>query len=247
MDKVDSIKEILEKLEKGIITASDAYDVIKFLPFKDIGNSKLDFHRKLRTGIEEIIYGKEKTIEDLKAIIGEFLENNRDVMVTKLSSEKAKELLLLFKDAEYFEKGNVLIIENKKKELYGNVLVVTAGTSDLPVAEEAYLTAKFLGSKVELISDIGIAGIHRILKYKDKLSSAKVIIAVAGMDGALPAVLAGMFGKPVIGVPTSVGYGASFNGIAPMLTMLNSCAPGVTVVNIDNGFGAAVFAHMVTY
>ena len=240
----EAIKLLLENVVKGKITVNDAMEELKFLPFKDIFHTKLDTHRQLRTGIEEVVFGAGKDIEDILEIVSSYLEEKKQVLITRLTDEKAQILLQNFPFGKYMPKSKIFTIK-ENKELTGKIAILSAGTSDIPVAEEASVTAEFFGSKTTAIYDVGIAGIHRLVEFKHIISEANIIVAVAGMDGALPAVVAGMFGKPVVAVPTSVGYGASFNGIAPLLTMLNSCAPGVVTVNIDNGFGAGVFAHMI--
>jgi NCAIR mutase (PurE)-related protein len=240
----EELEILLKKLALGEVAVEEALNELKFLPFKDIFHTKFDTHRELRTGIEEVIFGAGKTFEEIRDISEMLIKNGKQVLITKLQKEKGEKLLDCYPNGEYFPRCGVFTVR-KKKKLKGLISVVSAGTSDMPVAEEAAVTAEFFGSKVEKIFDAGVAGIHRLLEYKDKLENSKIIIAVAGMDGALPTVIAGMFGKPVIGVPTSVGYGASFQGVAPLLTMLNACAPGVVTVNIDNGFGAAVFAHKI--
>ncbi len=242
----EKIKEILEKVYSQEKTPEQALNEFKFLPFYDLGHTKIDFHRKLRINLEEVIFGKNKSKEELYEIINEFRKNSPNVLVTKLQEEKGEFLKEKFPEGEFFAKSGIFRIA-EKKELKGLITVISAGTSDIPVAEEAALTSEFFGSKVERIYDVGVAGLHRLLDYKEIISKSNIIIAVAGMEGALPSVIAGIFGKPLVAVPTSVGYGANFNGISPLLTMLNSCAPGVVVVNIDNGFGAGVFAHMINF
>ncbi len=245
MDR-DNILKILTEIYQHKLTPEKALKELKILPFLDIGHTKIDYHRKLRIGLEEVIFGKNKNIEELIDIVENLTENSHNVLITKLQKEKGIILKEKFKNGEFFEKSGIFRIF-EKKELNGNVCVISAGTSDYPVAEEAALTCEFFGSKVKRIYDVGIAGLHRLLNYSEEISKSNIIIAVAGMEGALPSVVAGIFGKPIVAVPTSVGYGASFNGISALLTMLNSCAPGITVVNIDNGFGAAVFAHMINF
>ncbi len=239
------IIKLFHEIYNKKISPEEAFEKLKFLPFEDIIHTKIDFHRKLRTNIEEIIFGENKTITQLIEIIELHLKNNQDILITRVSNEKGKILKEKFIEGNYNEIANIFYIRKEKKSLKGNVSIITAGTSDIPVAEEAYETLKFLGSNAEKIYDVGIAGIHRLIEYKEKILKANIIIAIAGMEGALPSVIAGIFGKPVIGVPTSIGYGANFNGIAPLLTMLNSCAPGIAVVNINNGVGAGIFAHMI--
>ena len=245
MDK-DTILQLFNKIYQQKLTPERALEELKILPFLDIGHTKIDYHRKLRIGLEEVIFGKNKDIEELIEIVENLIKNSHNVLITKLQKEKGLILKEKFKNGEFFEKPGIFRIF-KKKELKGDICIISAGTSDYPVAEEAALTCEFFGSKVNRIYDVGIAGLHRLLNYSEKISKTNIIIAVAGMEGALPSVIAGIFGKPIVAVPTSVGYGASFNGISALLTMLNSCAPGITVVNIDNGFGAAVFAHIINF
>ncbi len=242
----EKIKEILEKVYNHEKTPEQALNEFKFLPFYDLGHTKIDFHRKLRINLEEVIFGKNKSKEELYEIINEFRKNSHNVLVTKLQEEKGEFLKEKFPEGKFFAKSGIFKISGKK-ERKGLIAVISAGTSDIPVAEEAAITAEFFGSKVEKIYDVGVAGLHRLLEYKEIILKSNIIVAVAGMEGALPSVIAGIFGKPLVAVPTSVGYGASFNGISALLTMLNSCAPGVVVVNIDNGFGAGVFAHMINF
>ena len=239
------ILEILNELYTKKLTPEKAFEKIKYLPYEDINYAKIDFHRKIRTGIEEIIFGMNKSLNQLIEIIKTFKKNNQNVLITKIDKEKGEELKNLFPEGIYSEIAQIFYIKKIEKIFTGNILIITAGTSDIPVAEEAYITAQFLGSNVEKIYDVGVAGLHRLLNFKEKIKNSNIIIAVAGMEGALPSVVAGLFGKPVIGVPTSIGYGANLNGFSSLLTMLNSCAPGVVVVNIDNGVGAAIFAHLI--
>ncbi len=240
----DKLLKILNKVYQNKITPEQAIEDLKILPFEDIGHTKIDFHRKLRTGIEEVIFGKNKTIDELIEIVDNLIKNSHNVLITKLQINKGKILKNKFPEGNYYEKAKIFMI-NQKKILKGNVCIICAGTSDIPIAEEAALTCEFFGSNVKRIFDVGIAGLHRLLDYKKDILNANIVIAVAGMEGALPSVVAGIFGKPIIAVPTSVGYGTGFNGISALLTMLNSCAPGIVVVNIDNGFGAGVFAHLI--
>ncbi len=237
--------QLFSEIYNNNITPEQALEKVKFLPFQDISHTKIDTHREIRTNLQEVIFGRNKTFEELSDIVKTLTDKDEQVLITKIQKGKAQKLLKNFPNGNYHPKSKILIINEKKQVLKGNITILAAGTSDIPIAEEAYLTAKFFASNVELIVDVGVAGLHRLLEYKDKISNANIIIAVAGMEGALPSVVAGLFGKPVVAVPTSVGYGANFNGIAPLLTMLNSCAPGITVVNVDNGFGAGVYAHMI--
>lgn len=243
MDK--KILSLFKELYDRQVSPEEAYSHLKFLPFQDIEHSKIDTHREIRGGLQEVVFGQNKDVSELKDIIGVFLQKGGGALVTRVQKNKAEQLVSYFNNSKYFERSKLLVVNQPQRELVGNIVVLSAGTSDFPVAEEAHLTATFFGSNSKMIVDVGVAGIHRLLNYKDDIQSANVIVAVAGMEGALPSVVAGIFCKPIIAVPTSVGYGANFAGVAPLLTMLNSCAPGIAVVNIDNGFGAGVYAHMV--
>lgn len=239
------LKQFLGRVKSGEITEKKAMEELKFLPFRDLGFAKIDHHRYLRRGLPEIIFGKNKTKEQIIEIVKELAKYN-DVMVTKTSENVFNEIKKIYKNAVYSPVAQIITIKRGNKKLkMGKVLILTAGTADILVAEEAAVTAEFFGNKVEKIYDVGVAGIHRLLSHLKEISKASVIIVIAGMEGALPSVVAGLTDKPIIAVPTSVGYGASFKGIAPLLTMLNSCSPGVVVVNIDNGFGAGYFASLI--
>lgn len=235
------------RFRSGEFTLQDVLDKLKTMPFEDIGFACIDHHRTLRRGTSEVIYGEGKTAAQILAIVRRMAEHGENVLITRLSREKADQILSEYPNATYYERSRVLTLERKPIEATGKgtILVVCAGTSDIPVAEEAAVTAKFLGNPVDTIYDVGVAGLHRVLAHGEKLEQASVIIVVAGMEGALPSVVSGLVAKPVIAVPTSVGYGASFGGISALLAMLNSCASGVVVVNIDNGFGAAYAASLI--
>ena len=243
----DAIKELLEILSKGDISVSDALQKLKHLPFEDIGLASVDHHRNLRRGMSEVIFGEGKEVEDIIAIIESMIRQNENIMVTRISPEKAEKILKKFPKCVFHQRARMIILEQEPVKISGRgmIVVICAGTSDMPVAEEAALTARFMGNEVETIYDVGVAGLHRLLSHKEKFSNAKVIIVVAGMEGALPSVVGGLVDKPVIAVPTSIGYGASFGGIAALLGMLNSCSAGITVVNIDNGFGAGYAAGVI--
>jgi pyridinium-3,5-biscarboxylic acid mononucleotide synthase len=241
------LKILLHNLKNGDIDLDDAMERLKHLPFEDIGHANIDHHRGLRLGFPEVILGEAKSVGQLEKIMAALLDKGNNVLVTRLAEAKALKIRESFPAASYHADARCLTIEQKPVEAKGkgNILVISAGTSDIPVAAEAVLTAQMMGNQVEHIYDVGVAGIHRLLARKEQIAAASVIIVVAGMEGALPSVVAGLVGRPVIGVPTSVGYGASFGGIAALLGMLNSCAAGVTVVNIDNGFGAAYAASLI--
>lgn len=238
---------MLNSVREGGLSVEDALQQLRQLPFEDIGCAQVDHHRHLRQGMPEMLFGEGKTAEQIVAITTAMSDRGSNVLVTRLTPEKAGQVANVFPAANYHDEARCLTLEHKPPELRGRgtILVISAGTSDIPVAAEALVTARFLGNQVEQIYDVGVAGIHRLLARREQLNSAAVIIVVAGMEGALPSVVGGLVDKPVIAVPTSVGYGASFGGIAALLGMLNSCASGVTVVNIDNGFGAACAASLI--
>ena len=239
-------KDILEKVAKGEMTPEEAELQLKMKPFVDLGFAKPDLHRGLRQGTPEVIYGEGKTAEQIDAIAKSLLEGGAGtVLITRLSAEKASALTTPVKYYDTARIGACGIISEPSAK--GTIVVACAGTSDLPVAEEAAVTAELLGNKVNRIYDVGVSGLHRLLAHKEELMSASVIIAVAGMEGALASVIGGLVDCPVIAVPTSVGYGASFEGLTALLAMMNSCASGVTVVNIDNGFGAGYSASMINH
>ena len=253
MNNLD-LKGVLQQVSDGSLTVDDALLHLKELPFKnlkgfeDIGFAKVDLHRKVRQGAAEVIYGAGKTPEQIAAIAKVMLNNNqRNILITRLDASKAESLLNLL-NFEYYAEAKIGVIGGMPEpDGMGDIVIATGGTSDIPVAEEAALTAEVLGNKVKRLYDVGVAGLHRMLAHIDDIMTARVIIAVAGMEGALASVIAGLADCPVIAVPTSIGYGASFNGIAALLAMLNSCASGVTVVNIDNGFGAGYTASMINH
>lgn len=240
------IRELLNDVAKGRVTPEDAMLKLKMQPFEDLGFAKADLHREVRQGAGEVIYGAGKTPQQIVEISKALLERGQNnVLITRLSAENA-EIISASLPLQYYEMGNIgMLGEMPKPDTDGTILIVTAGTSDMPVAEEAALTAEFLGNRVERLYDVGVAGLHRLLAHLESIMKAKVIIAVAGMEGAIAGVVGGLADCPVIAVPTSVGYGASFGGLTALLSMLNSCASGVSVVNIDNGFGAAYTASMI--
>ena len=246
MDK-DTLKTLLIDLSRGDISVDDALLRLKNLPFEDIGFAQIDHHRSLRRGLSEVVFGEGKEADDIIAIMDRMINQNENIMVTRLSPEKAQKIQETHRSSTYHERARVLTLtlQPLKNSGKGTILIMSAGTSDIPVAEEAAITARFMGNEVDTIHDIGVSGLHRLLSYSERLREASVIIVVAGMEGALPSVVGGLVDKPVIAVPTSVGYGASFQGITALLGMLNSCAAGVTVVNIDNGFGAGYAASVI--
>lgn len=243
----DILRDLLVRLNKGEVTVEDTLERLKSLPFEDLGFACIDHHRSLRKGLSEVIFGEGKEVSEIVGIMERMVARDQNIMVTRLLPEKAGEIQRRFPDSTYNAKSMVLTLIKHpvKKSGKGTILVMSAGTSDIHVAEEAALTASFMGNEIDTIYDVGISGLHRILGQRERIMKASVIVVVAGMEGALPSVVAGLVDKPVIAVPTSVGYGASFSGIAALLGMLNSCAAGVTVVNIDNGFGAGYAASII--
>ncbi len=246
--KKNRIMEILKQVEAGGMTASQAMENLRLAPFEDLGYAKVDHHRAIRQGAAEVIYGEGKTPEQILGIVDSMLRAGQEtVLITRMKREAAELVGESFPLA-YHAIGRVGIVGSMPApDGDGNVVVVTGGTSDMPVAEEAALTAQALGSSVVRLYDAGVSGIHRLLSHLEEIMSARVIIAIAGMEGALASVVGGMADCPVIAVPTSVGYGASFGGLSALLSMLNSCASGVSVVNIDNGFGAGYLASMINH
>lgn len=243
----DKLKDLLIRLKEGHATVDDVLERLRALPFEDVGFACIDHHRGLRRGLSEVIFGEGKEVEEIVGIMERMAAQEENILVTRLSAEKAHPIKERFPGADYHPRGRVLTLTPHAIEISGRgtILIVSAGTSDIPVAEEAAVTARFMGNEVETLFDVGVSGIHRILGHRDKIMEASVLVVVAGMEGALPSVVGGLVDKPVIGVPTSVGYGASFDGITALLGMLNSCAAGVTVVNIDNGFGAGYAASVI--
>lgn len=240
------LTKLLQGVRDGKTDIETALTRLKHLPFEDLAYAHIDHHRQLRHGMPEVIYCEGKTTVQITGIVKRMLAHKSDILATRASETIYKAIKKLDSRAVYHEHARAIVLQHKKKTLTkGMVLVLTGGTSDIPVAEEAAVTAQALGSTVQTVYDVGVAGIHRILSKRDLLEAARVIVVVAGMDGALPSVVGGLGDKPVIAVPTSIGYGASFQGLAPLLTMLNSCASGIGVMNIDNGFGAGVLAHRI--
>ena len=246
MDR-DILEDLLVRLSKNEVSVEDALERLKSLPFEDLGFACIDHHRSLRKGLSEVIFGEGKEVSEILGIMESMVERDQNIMVTRVFPEKAEKILKAFPEGIYKSRSRVLTLTRHpiKRAGKGTILVISAGTSDIPVSEEAAVTAEFMGNEVDTLYDVGISGIHRILGQRQRIMGASVIIVAAGMEGALPSVVAGMVDRPVIAVPTSVGYGASFGGIAALLGMLNSCAAGVTVVNIDNGFGAGYAASII--
>jgi len=245
MDRA-TLEALLNEVREGRTGIRDALERLRVLPFEDMGFAKLDHHRPLRTGMPEVIFASGKTIAHVTQIFAHMASAGGNVLATRVSPECAQAVLAVEPRAIYHESARCVTLEQVAVPPgKGSIAVVCAGTSDLPVAEEAAVTARLMGNTVELIADVGVAGIHRLLAQRDSLQSARVLIVCAGMEGALPTVVGGMVNAPVIAVPTSVGYGASFGGVAALLGMLNTCSPNVCVVNIDNGFGAACIATLI--
>lgn len=243
----EKIKILLEQVKNGQLTITEGLEKLRYLPFEELDMAKVDHHRTLRQGRPEVIFGQGKTVEQISGIIDAMRKNQSPVLVTRLAAPQAETLLAAYSDASYHKNASCLTIGScpQDKSAAGKIVVVSAGTSDMQVATEAAVTARFFGNQTEELFDVGVAGIHRLFASLQLLRSATVLIVVAGMEGALPSVIGGLVDCPVIAVPTSVGYGASFGGIAALLGMLNSCASGVSVVNIDNGFGAACAADRI--
>ena len=240
------IKKLLEQVRDGQISSEEAMEKLSDLPFKDLGHTKIDNHRELRTGYPEVIFCEGKTAEQVRNIMEYMSTQNVNILGTRANKEIYQTVHEVLSKAEYNELARTITI--KQAEINPTktaIAVLTAGTSDMPVAEEAAVTAELFGNRVERFFDVGVAGIHRLYNNLDQIRQARVIIVIAGMEGALPSIVGGLVDKPIIAVPTSIGYGASFNGLAALLGMLTSCASGVSVVNIDNGFGAAYMASMI--
>ncbi|MBI5682299.1 MAG: nickel pincer cofactor biosynthesis protein LarB [Deltaproteobacteria bacterium] len=243
----NQLKRLLSDFQKGNLDIETVMTKLKTLPFEEIGFATIDSHRSLRQGFPEVIFGEGKTAKQIIGIAERLYEKKENILITRVSVDKAKVLKKRFPKFVYNDVARTVVIKSHPIKIngIGKILVVSAGTSDIPVAEEARVTAEIMGNDVETLYDVGVAGIHRLLHKKEKLFKANVLLVVAGMEGALPSVVAGIVSKPVIAVPTSVGYGANLGGIATLLAMLNSCASGVTVVNIDNGFGAGYAASLI--
>ncbi|MEA4898722.1 MAG: nickel pincer cofactor biosynthesis protein LarB [Christensenellaceae bacterium] len=236
---------LLKRVQSGELSPEEALIRLKAQPFEDLGYAKIDHHRVIRQGAGEVIYGAGKTSEQIIGIAQRLIaDGRRNILITRLTPEKA-EAVCAEVDAAYDPVSRIAIAAPQEQERRGGIVVATGGTSDMPVAEEAALTAEALGSRVVRLYDVGVAGLHRLLAHLDELLGARVVVAIAGMEGALASVVGGLVDCPVIAVPTSIGYGASFHGVAALLSMLNSCASGVSVVNIDNGFGAGFLAHRI--
>ncbi|HEY2384058.1 MAG TPA: nickel pincer cofactor biosynthesis protein LarB [Terriglobia bacterium] len=242
----EQIRKILEDHRAGALSADDALSRLRALPFEDLGFANIDHHRSLRQGFPEVIFGAGKTVEQVGRIVEAMHKHDHNILVTRANPAQFERVKQIAHEAEFHEGARAIAI-HKDRTIHGKgtVMVVSAGTSDMPVAEEAVVTLRIMGNHVDALYDVGVSGLHRLLDRRERLSKARVVIVVAGMEGALPSVVGGLVSAPVIAVPTSIGYGASFNGIAALLGMLNSCASNVTVVNIDNGFGAGVVAGLI--
>jgi len=241
------IRELLLDVRNGLLDVDSALERLKVLPYEDLGYARIDHHRSLRKGFPEVVFCQGKTTEQSVEIIKRLSEKNSRVLATRASREVYERVLEFLPDARYNELARTISVVKDRIDPIGHILVISAGTADLPVAEEAIETASIMGNRVERLYDVGVAGIHSLLGSIDRINEAKVLIVVAGMEGALPSVVAGLVDKPVIAVPTSTGYGASFKGLSALLTMLNSCVPGIAVVNIDNGFGAGYLASIINH
>ena len=243
--EIEKLKTLLEQVKDGEVAVDDALQSLRTLPFEDLGFSKIDHHRQLRTGFPEVIFCQGKTVEHVKQISERILSAGHPLLATRATSDLYEAIKAIQPAARYNDLARTITVRQSEDEGMPGILVVSAGTSDLPVAEEAAETALMMGNQPERLYDVGVAGLHRLIGNHEKLLTARVIIVVAGMEGALPSVVGGLVDCPVIAVPTSIGYGASFGGLAALLGMLNSCASGVTVVNIDNGFGAGYSASLI--
>jgi hypothetical protein len=245
MDR-EQLKALLEDVRSGGVEIDDALERLRHMPFEDLGFANIDHHRALRTGLPEVIFGKGKTADEVFTIASRLLARSSNVLATRTTPEVYALVKAAFPEAEYFPRSGALRVFRDRKILgKGKLAVVSAGTTDLPVAEEAVVTAEIMGNEVVLVQDVGVAGIHRLFGHLESFQDARAIVVCAGMEGALPSVVGGLVSCPVIAVPTSVGYGAHFHGLASLLSMLNSCASNVSVVNIDNGFGGGYVASLI--
>ena len=245
----DNLNKVLSQVANGSLSVKDAENRFKHLSFENIDFAQIDHHRSLRKGFPEVIFGQGKTSEQIIEIMEKMIINEDIILVTRLEKEKAQKITSVFQKADYFKDAKLLWLKKNEPKITGTgkILVISAGTSDIPVAKEAFLTAQAMGNDVQSIFDVGVAGIHRLFAHQEQIMNAAVIIVVAGMEGALPSVVAGMIKAPVIAVPTSIGYGTSFGGMTALLGMLNSCSSNIAVVNIDNGFGAGFMASSINH
>jgi len=244
---IRKLENLLKEVKTGKASIEKALAQLKSLPFEDLGFTRIDHHRSIRKGFPEVIWGEGKSSGQILSIVKQLKKKGQNVLITRLEKRKAADIRKVFPQSRYYPASNVLtcLTQPVKPAGKGTILVITAGTTDIPVAEEAVVTAQVMGNRVETLYDVGVAGIHRLLAEREKLEGARVLIVVAGMEGALPSVVGGLVDRPVIAVPTSIGYGTSFGGVTALLAMLNSCASGVAVVNIDNGFGAGYIASLM--
>ena len=241
----ERLKRVLEQVESGGLSADDALDELRLLAFEDLEFAKVDHHRSLRRGFPEVVFGPGKTPSQIAAIGERLAESGQPVLVTKTTPEAHEALASRCPEAQWLEDARAILIGGPPEARRGRAAVLAAGTSDLAIAEEAALTAELMGARVDRVYDVGVAGLHRLLAHQESLTESDVLVVVAGMDGALPSVVSGLTVVPVVAVPTSVGYGASFQGLSALLAMLNACSPGVAVVNIDNGFGGGYLAGLI--
>lgn len=244
------IKKLLEDVKAGNLSIAGALESLRDLPYEDIGYAKLDLHRSLRTGFPEVVFCQGKTGKQAAQIVEKLAKHHEKIIATRVTKDVAEIISATVPEGKYYPEARMFVVDKNKRDSDDQnskkyIMILTGGTADIPVAEEAAITAETMGSAVERSYDVGVAGLHRLLAQKDKITQANVLIVVAGMEGALPSIVGGMVSRPVIAVPTSIGYGASFGGLSALLAMLNSCASGVAVMNIDNGFGAGYFAHLV--
>ena len=244
--KRDDLPALLRRVRRGEITPARAARIIGEAPLEQLAFATLDHQRALRVGFPEVVFGQGKSPDQIVSIVGRLFERGGLVLATRVDEKAREALRLAYPRAQVHDRARVAVLRRgRAPRVRGRVLVVCAGTADLPVAEEALITARTMGSRAELVADVGVAGLHRLLAHRHRLRGARVVVVVAGLEGALPSVVGGLTDRPVIAVPTSVGYGAHFRGLAPLLAMLNSCAAGITVVNVDNGFGAGYAAHLI--
>jgi pyridinium-3,5-biscarboxylic acid mononucleotide synthase len=242
----ETLLKLLKQVHTGKMSPEAAAAQLRHLPYEDLGFARMDNHRALRQGFPEVVFCQGKTVEQVAVIAGRILERHGTLLATRATPEMFGAVKVVAPQAIYHPLSRAIVVKRSRAaRALGRILVMSAGTSDIPVAEEAAVTADILGSRVETVYDVGVAGLHRVLDQRAALEAARVVVVAAGMDGVLPSVVGGLVDRPVVAVPTSVGYGASFHGVAALLTMLNSCAAGVAVVNIDNGFGAGVLAHRI--
>jgi len=243
---LESLRALLEGVASGDTAVGDALTSLERLPFGDVSDAKVDHHREMRCGFPEVIFCQGKTPEQVRSVSRELLDHGDVLLATRADATHFQAIAQVAPDAHFYERASAVVVDRREtRPEHGHIVVATGGTADIPVAEEAAVTAEIMGNRVTRVFDVGVAGVHRLLAHQDVLRSARVIITVAGMEGALASLVTGLVSCPVIGVPTSVGYGANFGGVAPLLTMLNSCASGLSVVNIDNGFGAAAIASRI--